>query len=221
MHASHDLTIHLAECPIYLSCLYQTINISTVYPSTTSDQPNQDIMSTSTQPTTTNPTSPTSENPDTKEAHLAFTTSLKTISSNYDGELQERAKTLHENASALDAQEAALRRTTADLARQNEGLAGLAGLAGEVGDGLKEIGDVQNWAELIERDLLVVEDVLRTVEAEDGVGIEDDGDDEEGLQGRGEGEGMNGVGGGKDKKTGVEQGEGGGPGGGGGWMKWW
>lgn len=34
--------------------------------------------------------------------------------------------------------------------------------------GLKEIGDVQNWAEMIERDLLVVEEVLRQVEGHAG-----------------------------------------------------
>ncbi|RMJ20342.1 hypothetical protein PHISP_08788, partial [Aspergillus sp. HF37] len=70
---------------------------------------------------------------------------------NHDAVLQERARTLQSNASALDAQEASLRRTTADLAAQNEGI---AGLVGEAGAGLKEIGDVQNWAEVMERELL-------------------------------------------------------------------
>lgn len=33
--------------------------------------------------------------------------------------------------------------------------------------GLKEVGDVQNWAECIERDLLVLEETLREVEEGD------------------------------------------------------
>ncbi|RJE16623.1 hypothetical protein PHISCL_11040, partial [Aspergillus sclerotialis] len=90
-------------------------------------------------------------------AHTAFTASLKAVSSNYDGELQERAKNLQSNAAALEKQEVDLQKATAGLAKQNEQLGKVAETAR---DGLKEIGDVQNWAELIERDLLGLEDML-------------------------------------------------------------
>lgn len=163
--------------------------------STTTNTPNP-----STQTQTTNTTSPTTEG--TKEAHVAFTTSLKTISSNHDAALQERTRTLHSNASALEDQEASLRRTTGDLARQNEGL---AGLVGQAGSGLKDIGDVQNWAEVVERDLLVLEETLRGVEG-DGYG---EGEREE--EGEGEEDGrMNG----KDTKDGEGLGKRG-------WLRWW
>jgi len=33
---------------------------------------------------------------------------------------------------------------------------------------LKEIGDIQNWAEMIERDFLVVEETLRLVDETNG-----------------------------------------------------
>ncbi|RHZ51035.1 uncharacterized protein CDV56_107125 [Aspergillus thermomutatus] len=116
------------------------------------------------QPTSSTPPSASSPTPSqrTQEAKAAFTASLRSAGANYDAELRDRARTLHENGAALDKQEAELRRTTAELGRQNEQWAKVADTARE---GLKEIGDVQNWAELIERDLLVVEEMLREVEA--------------------------------------------------------
>jgi hypothetical protein len=45
--------------------------------------------------------------------------------------------------------------------------------------GLKEIGDVQNWAEMIERDLLVVEEVLRLAEDKAQEGDEEEEEEEE------------------------------------------
>ena len=66
-------------------------------------------------------------------------------------------------------------------------------------DGLKEIGDVQNWAEVIERDLLVLEETVRMVE-------------EGGRDGHGEGSG----GGQRSGDAEVN-----GDGKKGGWLKWW
>ncbi|GIJ98382.1 hypothetical protein Aspvir_000499 [Aspergillus viridinutans] len=147
------------------------------------------------------PTSSPTPSQRTLEAKAAFTASLRSAGANYDAELRDRARTLHENAAALDKQETELRRTTAELGRQNEQWEKVADTARE---GLKEIGDVQNWAELIERDLLVVEEMLREVEArEEGVG-------EEGEEGRMM---MDGKAKGKGKGE-EEEGKGG-------WLRWW
>ncbi|KAJ9301937.1 transcriptional regulator family: GCN5-like 1 [Paecilomyces variotii] len=114
----------------------------------------------------------------TAEARTAFTASLNSVGSNLDAELRSRAATLHSNAAALTKQETELQRATANLAKQNDQWQKVADQARE---GLKEIGDVQNWAELIERDLLVVEETLRLVEDKEGGGggrYDDDGDGE-------------------------------------------
>ena len=135
----------------------------------------------------------------TAEAKTAFTASLLSVGANHDVELRSRAKTLHENSNILAKQEADVARTTGELGKQNEQLEKVTDKAR---DGLKEIGDVQNWAEVIERDLLVLEETVRMVEegGQDGHG----GEGGEGSGGqRSEGSEVNGDG----KK--------------GGWLKWW
>ncbi|KMU77770.1 hypothetical protein CISG_01526 [Coccidioides immitis RMSCC 3703] len=100
----------------------------------------------------------------TSEARTAFLASLKSVGSNLDADLRSRATTLHENASIIQKQEAELKRTTKQLAKQgNE----LEKLADQGRQGLKEVGDLQNWAELLERDLLIVEETLRLADEED------------------------------------------------------
>ncbi|BCS26573.1 uncharacterized protein APUU_51284A [Aspergillus puulaauensis] len=100
----------------------------------------------------------------TREAVSAFTASLHSLGANYTSDLVDRAKNLHGNSEALRAQEEQLARTTADLHKQNNEW---GKVADEARNGLKEIGDVQNWAEMIERDLLAVEEMLGVVEEED------------------------------------------------------
>lgn len=135
----------------------------------------------------------------TAEAKTAFTASLLSVGANHDAELRSRAKTLHENSSILGKQEADVARTTADLGKQNEQLEKVTDKAR---DGLKEIGDVQNWAEVIERDLLVLEETVRMVE-------------EGGQDGHG---GHGGGGSGGQRAGGAEVN---GDGKKGGWLKWW
>lgn len=75
-----------------------------------------------------------------------------------DSELQWRASTLHSNASVLNKQAQDVQRATDGLRRENIKLAREAVAAAHK---LKEIGNVQNWAEVLERDFLVIEETIR------------------------------------------------------------
>lgn len=100
----------------------------------------------------------------TAEARTAFTASLSSVGSSLDADLRSRAAILHSNSAALAKQEADLAKETAALAKQT---AQWQKMADNSQGKLKEIGDVQNWAEMIERDLLVIEETLRVVEDDD------------------------------------------------------
>ncbi|PYI25072.1 hypothetical protein BP00DRAFT_452480, partial [Aspergillus indologenus CBS 114.80] len=151
-------------------------------------------------------------------ARTAFTATLRSTAQTHETPLRERARILHDNASALERQEHALAGATAALAAQN---AQLTKTADAARDALKEIGDVQNWAEVMERELLVVEETLRLVEGRQGHssgGVEDRdhyhyrGDGVGGEGGLGEGEGVaglvNGAGNGKVRRGDTRTGEG-------------
>ncbi|PGH16870.1 hypothetical protein AJ79_01514 [Helicocarpus griseus UAMH5409] len=101
---------------------------------------------------------------ETTEARAAFTASLTSVGTNLDADMRLRAQALHDNSAAINKQEEKLKKTTNELAKQSKELEKLADQGRE---GLKEVGDLQNWAELIERDLLVVEESLRLAEEED------------------------------------------------------
>ncbi len=111
------------------------------------------------------PSSPT-QSQRTAEARQAFTAHLSSVGSHLDTDLQSRAKDIHANSSAIAKQESDLDKQTLALSKQSTQY---QKIADEGRDKLKEIGDVQNWAEMIERDLLVVEETLRRVEDEAGV----------------------------------------------------
>ncbi|KAJ5468239.1 hypothetical protein N7475_005991 [Penicillium sp. IBT 31633x] len=123
-------------------------------------QPNPNPNST-TDPTTINTTDEQQE----KEALAAFTATLHSVGSNLEAPLRDRAANIQSNAAALERQEAELAEHTQQLARQNQQW---VGFADETREGLKEIGDVQNWAEMIERDLLALEDMMDDVEGVHG-----------------------------------------------------
>lgn len=57
-------------------------------------------------------------------------------------------------------------------------------MLGDAGKGLKEIGDVQNWAETLERDMLVLEEMMETVEGEEEMRRENVNVDGEAGKGR-------------------------------------
>ena len=96
------------------------------------------------------------------EARAAVTASLNAVGSSIDSELRSRATDLHENAAAVTKQEKTLDRETAALAKQSKEW---QKLVDDSTKKLKEVGDTQNWAEMIERDLMVVEETLRLAEA--------------------------------------------------------
>jgi len=75
-----------------------------------------------------------------------------------DSELQWRASALHSNAAALNKQAQDVQRATDGLRRENVKLAREADVAARR---LKELGNVQNWAEVLERDFLVLEETVR------------------------------------------------------------
>lgn len=101
------------------------------------------------------------------EARAAITASLQSVGASYDAGLQGRAADLHANAAAISKQEKELARHTAELAKQS---AQWQKLAESSTKKLNEVGDLQNWAEMLERDLLVVEETLRLAEGREAIG---------------------------------------------------
>ena len=97
----------------------------------------------------------------TAEARAAVAASLASVGSSVDQEMRTRAADLHANAEAISKQEKELEKSTAALAKQSAQWQKLADTSTKK---LNEIGDIQNWAEMIERDLLVLEETLRLVE---------------------------------------------------------
>lgn len=100
------------------------------------------------------------------EARAAVVASMGNM---LDRELQTRASMLHENAGALARQERDVVRATEGLRREREKLAREADAAARR---VKELGNVQNWAEVLERGFLVLEETVRLANggSEDGGG---------------------------------------------------
>lgn len=98
------------------------------------------------------------------EARTVLNRELQNLGSSVDLELRDRIATIHGNAAALDNQSKQLRNKTTQLAKTTKQWGAMADSARGK---LKEIGDIQNWAELIEHDLLLIEETLRIVHEED------------------------------------------------------
>lgn len=95
------------------------------------------------------------------EARAAVIASLESAGSNYDNRMQRRAADLHANAGAISKQETQVKKNTAALAKES---AKWQKELDKTTKGLKEFGDLQNFAEMMERDFLVLEETLRLVE---------------------------------------------------------
>ncbi|KAI1426335.1 hypothetical protein F5Y12DRAFT_292654 [Xylaria sp. FL1777] len=102
------------------------------------------------------------------EARAALIASMSNM---LDSELQSRASVLHANATVLSRQEQDVARATEALRKENDKLAKVAKDAGRK---IKELGNVQNWAEVLERDFLVLEETMRLVR-DGGAESDDDG----------------------------------------------
>ncbi|KAK3630392.1 hypothetical protein LTR56_017447 [Elasticomyces elasticus] len=100
------------------------------------------------------------------EARAAVQASLESAGSSYDIQYQRRATDLHNNAAVISKQEEELKRNTAALAK--ESLKWQKEL-NKTTKGLNEFGDLQNWAEVMEREFLVLEETLRLVEGTEAV----------------------------------------------------
>ncbi|KAJ4860487.1 GCN5-like protein 1 (GCN5L1) domain-containing protein [Trichoderma breve] len=89
------------------------------------------------------------------EARAAVVASIGNM---LDSELQSRAGILHSNAAALEKQERDVLRATDGLRKETQKLKAEADKAARK---VKELGNVQNWAEVLERGFLVLEETVR------------------------------------------------------------
>ncbi|EHK16755.1 uncharacterized protein TRIVIDRAFT_65497 [Trichoderma virens Gv29-8] len=101
------------------------------------------------------------------EARAAVVASIGNM---LDSELQSRASILHENAAALEKQERDVLRATEGLRKETQKLKTEADKAARK---VKELGNVQNWAEVLERGFLVLEETVRL--ANGGEDTDEDG----------------------------------------------
>jgi hypothetical protein len=85
---------------------------------------------------------------------------VASISNMLDGELQSRAALLHSNNAAIEKQFRDVERALSGLRREDDRL---ARVADDAARRVKELGNVQNWAELLEKDFLQLEETLRLV----------------------------------------------------------
>ena len=102
----------------------------------------------------------------TSEARTAILASLSSIGTTVDTEMRHRIADLHSNSAAISKQEKDLAKQTAALGKDIKEWEKVL-RKGE--KGVKETGDIQNWAEMLERDLLVLEETVRLVD-EEGLG---------------------------------------------------
>ncbi|KAG7285442.1 hypothetical protein NEMBOFW57_010069 [Staphylotrichum longicolle] len=107
------------------------------------------------------PSSPSSPS----EIAQARSAVLASISNLVDRELTTRAALLHANNAAIEKQERDIVKATDALRRENDKLGKLADAHAKK---VKEIGNVQNWAEMLEREFVILEETLRIVREGDG-----------------------------------------------------
>ncbi|KAG0646123.1 hypothetical protein D0Z07_8142 [Hyphodiscus hymeniophilus] len=99
------------------------------------------------------------------EARSALEASMNNIGSSLDHTLKSRAQNLHANSAALEKQQKELTKETEKMRKETDKL---KKVADEGARRVKELGNVQNWAEMIERDFLLLGETMRLVRKGDG-----------------------------------------------------
>lgn len=112
-------------------------------------------------------TSPSHLPTESQQAQIAQarTALVASIGNALDTELQTRASLLHANQAAIEKQERDVERALRDLRKEDDKL---MKVLNEGSRKVKELGDVQNWAERLERDFLVLEETMRLVDRGQG-----------------------------------------------------
>ena len=130
------------------------------------------MMASSSSPSQVSPPSPDPQR--TVEARAAFTAHLTSIGNSHLSALETRVLDIHSNSISISKQEDELCKQTKKLGDESKKH---QKVADEAGKKLKELGDIQNWAEVLERDLLVIEETLKMGEGEDSGWETDEGED--------------------------------------------
>ena len=83
---------------------------------------------------------------------------MTNIGNQHFSALQSRAQNLHANTAQLDKQQKDVIKATEGLKKETEKLRKWADEGQRM---VKELGNVQNWAEMLERDFLVLSETIR------------------------------------------------------------
>jgi hypothetical protein len=130
----------------------------------------------------------------TAEARDAFTASLTNVGASLSAELTSRARTIHENNRALEAQEKKLKQSTKALAKETDALEKFLRKSDKGGKGaLSEFDDLDGLLGGLEGELDFLDGVLEEVEGE--IGVQEGESEGDGGLGEGdlrEGHGVNG-----------------------------
>jgi hypothetical protein len=119
---------------------------------------------------------------------------MTNIGNQHFSALQSRAQNLHANTAQLDKQQKDVLKATEGLKKETEKLKKWADEGQRM---VKELGNVQNWAEMLERDFLVLGETIRLANEGSGSGSEwetegsesgDEAMDRDEKEGYGEGE---------------------------------
>lgn len=89
---------------------------------------------------------------------------MTNIGTSLSASLQSRAQNLHANSKQLEKQQKDVVKAAEGLRKENEKL---KKVVDEGSRKVKELGNVQNWAEMLERDFLVLQETVRLANGEE------------------------------------------------------